>query len=263
MRSLRFPEPPGSALRGRWLLLALALGLIGACDAGGAPLIAAGDFCDDVARMACGTAERCDCLGGFSATTCVPFARARCAEGVEEPVRAGRRTWDPGRAGQCYADLMSLVADCSTEGDDWPMSCDGMLVAAVAPGDACEDDADCTGAHECWSDRCTRMPVAGEPCLEGDACADDHFCGPGSVCVAERGRGESCAEDGSVCADDLHCDSRGETCQPELGQGEPCGHASSVCADDLYCSLTTAGVINKSGIIGSVWSAFSLVYFVN
>ncbi len=221
----------------RPLVLALAIALgFGCKGSGSASPVPYDRFCADYASTTCQAAQRCDCLEGIPVALCVTYMTDDCRSWVEEPVEAGRMTYDPAAAGDCLFAVGGILSDCSLGNDDWPVACDAFLVGAVAAGGYCESGSECVGGLECYEDACTLMPVEGQPCLAGYDCADDHFCGDDTLCHAERSAGQPCPEGGEACGDDLYCDSRSTTCQPWIGISGTCDHATWACDDDLYCS---------------------------
>jgi len=225
--------------QGSGAVLALALFPI-ACGGGSTGPISVDDYCDEYADMICRAAERCDCLQGFTVEICHAYVRPGCVDEVEDPVNEGRYTYDASAAGQCLAELERAARDCSTEGDEWPESCDRMLQGALDAGDPCDDDDECRGALECHDDRCTALPRDGEACFADETCAEDHYCGSDDSCHAYPQRGESCADSHGDCAgSDLHCTESTQTCQPYPRQGESCADSYGDCADDLYCTEST------------------------
>jgi len=240
----------------RRTVLAVALGLAAVAsagcsgdDEGGGP-IPLESYCTRYASVTCDAAARCDCLGGIPVELCRTFQRSECADDVEAPVRAGRRSFDAAAAGDCLAAIGRIIGDCSLDGDDWPGPCDRMFVGLVAAGGDCTDDLDCRAGLECWSDLCTALPREGTACLDGSYCATDHFCGGGGLCHAVRRAGGACPEGGEACADDLYCDTRTDVCAPYVASGGACGHASWACDDDLYCSPATSTCRPVPGVGG-------------
>lgn len=221
------------------LAVAAALAAV-SCSSSGSGPVALDNYCDEYAQMICRSAQRCDCLEGYSVEVCQAYVRPDCVDEVEDPVRSGRYTYNPVEAGKCLGALERIARDCSTEGDDWPDACDRMLVGNVSAGQTCDGDDECVSGLECYEDRCTALPRDNEPCLSGYACAEDHFCGDDDLCHRYRGRGEPCPEGDMACDDDLYCDSRTDTCQPYLASGQSCAHDSYACDDDLYCSESTS-----------------------
>ncbi len=237
---MKYPTKPLGAL----ILIALGGVLVPQCSGDGepgsggsgvsGPPIAFADYCSRFATLACTTAHRCDCLpGGASVSMCERFVVDDCEGDVDEPVNAGRMTFDAVAAGNCIASLEAIIQDCSV-GDDanWPTACDSMLVAAVPEDGTCDDSEECVGNLDCRDDRCTRMPAQGETCADG-SCADDLYCRDNDRCSPYAGLGAPCAESDVRCGDDLHCSAASETCAPYPTLGQSC--ADTHCDDDLYC----------------------------
>jgi hypothetical protein len=205
------------------------------CSGGSSP-IAFEDFCTEYAKITCRAADKCKCLEGIGTALCETYQRQECASDFEEPVLSGRQSYDDAEAGRCLSAIDTIIDDCSLDGDDWPESCDRMLVGLVEENQNCEDDDECKPGLECYEGVCTRMPVDGQPCLDATSCADDHFCGEDGLCHQERGAGQDCPEGDMACRDDLYCDPRDDTCRDPIGAGQDCAHAEYACVEDHYCS---------------------------
>ncbi|NMC72616.1 MAG: hypothetical protein GYA57_21520 [Myxococcales bacterium] len=217
-------------------LAALAGTLAGCSDDGAAP-VPFEQYCERYAGIACEFAQRCDCLAGATVEMCRLFVDGECADEVEAPVNAGRRSYDAEAAGGCLAGLQSLLRDCTLAEPQWPEDCDRMLVGTLAAGRSCESDADCVPGLECHARACTDMPDAGQACLAGADCAEGLYCGDDEVCHAPQGVGGPCPEGNEACADDLYCDLRTSLCAAPLARGEACRHANAVCVEGLYCAV--------------------------
>jgi hypothetical protein len=207
-------------------------------------------YCERYAEVACEFAARCDCLAGGTVELCRLYMDGECAGEVEEPVNAGRRSYDPAAGGGCLAGLQSLLGDCALDDLDWPADCDRMLVGLLAAGASCESDDDCVSGLECYSGRCAALPGAGQPCLDGSTCAGDLYCGSDELCHAPQGAGGPCPEGSEACGDDLYCDLRSNTCARYLGSGESCRHANAVCVDGLYCAVAAGTCEPLPGVGG-------------
>jgi len=231
-----------------WRTLWLVLVALAACSSdetggggdGGGVLstpVAFENYCAEYAKIGCAAAVQCDCLGSVGTDLCETYLRAECRGDVEEPVEAGRMSYDAALGGSCLAQIEAIVGDCSLDGDDYPAACDDMLIGQVTEGSACDEDAECVGALECSDDVCARMPMNGEPCLDF-SCAEDHSCGEDELCHVDAPLGGSCAN-GVLCQDG-YCNEQSFTCERDLAVGESCAHATWACDDDLYCSTATS-----------------------
>ncbi|MBN1771970.1 MAG: hypothetical protein JXB32_11945 [Deltaproteobacteria bacterium] len=207
-------------------------------------------YCARYAELTCEFAERCDCLAGGTVELCRLYMDGECADEVEEPVNAGRRSYDAAAAAGCLAGLQALLGDCALDDVDWPADCDRMLVGLLAAGASCESDADCVPGLECHSGACTDLPGNGEACLAGAYCADNLYCGNDELCHAPQGVGGPCPEGNEACGDDLYCDLRTSTCASYLAQGESCRHANAVCIDGLYCAVVAGTCEPLPGVGG-------------
>jgi len=219
------------------LVLCFALTACGddAGGPGGAPVPFA-RYCDEYAEMACGVAETCDCLDGYSVQLCQSFMRAECVDDVETPVNSGRVRYLSNQGGLCLAGLYSVARDCVvSDFEDWPVACDLMLEGLVPAGQACDDDQECLPGLECHGDVCTDMPGEGQACDQG-SCEEDHFCGADDLCHGYRVAGQPCPEGDYACDSGLYCDTRSDICAPYIGSGGDCAHDEYACDDDLYCS---------------------------
>ena len=207
---------------------------VAACGGGGGP-VAFGSYCDEYARITCNAAQRCDCLGGYTVEMCLAVMLPDCRDSVETPVNSGRMSYDAAEAGRCLSGVKSIIGDCSLEGDDYPASCDTMLVGNVPAGQECGEDGECRPGMKCRNDACAAMPGDGQPCLDGSECAGDLYCGQDTQCHSHKGRGENCAEGSRVCGDELYCSGASQTCQPYPGSGRSCVDSYGTCAGELYC----------------------------
>lgn len=216
-------------------------------DAGPVPLE---QYCDRYAEIACEFAQRCDCLAGATVDACRLFVDAECAGEVEEPVNAGRRSYDAEAAGNCLAGLRSMLRDCSLADPEWPEECDRVLAGTLPAGRSCAADDDCLPGLECHSRACTDLPDAGQACLAAAYCAEGLYCGDDEVCHLPQGVGGPCPEGNEACGDDLYCDLRTSTCAAPLPQGEPCRHANAVCAEGLYCAVVAGTCEPLPGVGG-------------
>jgi hypothetical protein len=219
----------------RSLLKLLAPVVFLAGCSGGPSSVAFENYCEEWVAFACSTAAHCDCLGVFSEEQCRSSLRPECVDDVENPVNAGAYSYDAVEAGACLHGLKKVAADCSTDGDDEPDACDRFLVGVKTQGQACEYDDECVSGLECYPESCTKMPTAGQACLEWGMCAWEYFCGPDDLCLAYLGSGQVCG-DGLYCDDDLYCSEESQNCRPYPGQGGDCADSYGSCADDYYCS---------------------------
>lgn len=205
---------------------------------GGAP-VSFERYCDEYAEMACGVAQTCDCLEGYSVELCQTFLRQECADEVEQAVNDGRVRYLPAQGGQCLAELYRVTQNCRVDdNEEYPASCDLMLEGLVPAGQGCDGDQECLPGLECFGDICTDMPGEGQPCLQG-SCKDDHFCGVDDLCHRYRAAGQPCPEGDYACDSDLYCDARSDTCAPYISRGGDCAHDNYACDSDLYCSPAT------------------------
>jgi hypothetical protein len=131
-------------------------------------------------------------------------------------------------------------------------------------GEPCELSGACNGELVCNEllGICMRIPVAGEPCLQG-GCAEGFFC-DGELCQAPPGPGEQCplgicTEDAicdagicraipgegqrcllSTCAEGLVCDTADDTCRRLPGAGQPC--VNGQCVEGARCVFDVMGI---------------------
>ena len=228
------------------------------------PPIEAAQYCDRYTELACQTAVACDCLSGIGANValCNAYVAQQCSEAVTQRVTSGAMSYDATRAGQCFAAIKTIVADCMLSDHDVLLylasHCEDFLAGARRAGEACQDDDECLAPLVCSGEQCVALPAVGQPCLAGTTCADGDYCDAGDVCRAEALAGGPCGSAGAICASDLYCDSRGDTCQPYIARGGACAHSGAICGDDLYCdsrSDTCEPYIAQGGACGhATWA---------
>jgi len=216
--------------RSSWILW---IGLLAGCGGGASP-VPFDAYCDRYTEMACSVASRCGCLEGVPVDVCKSYLRPDCVDGIETPVAAGLAVYDPAKAGSCLAGMRAVVADCSTDGDEFPTACETFLAGALAEGEACPDYEWCRPGLECDGQVCIDPPGPGESCQDNYICAQDLFCGGDEICHAYLGAGAACTQE-DVCDDDLYCSEAQGTCRPYPGRGGDCADSWGACADGYYC----------------------------
>src|SRR6185503_2455030 len=135
----------------------------------------------------CGAIGNCCSQNGFSAeyANCNSATAAAAFQADFEKTRARHpeATYDPQRAGNCFAKLAAALSTCSTKSspldDDADQDCDGVYRGAKPVGGSCTSSTDCalglkctgqvgtadggTVAGTCYS---VKTPAAGDRCLD-------------------------------------------------------------------------------------------------
>lgn len=213
-------------------ILVLALAAMAACGSSGP--VPFEEYCQRYVKLACDAANHCSCLDNLTRPLCPTYVAAQCQDEVEKDVKAGKKTFDSGRAGECLSALGKIVSDCSLTADAFPEACDTFLVGAVAASGGCTGTDECLPGLYCSNQVCLAEPTESQPCPSSH-CASGLFCDSSHVCQRLRDAGASCS-DGPACKSGLYCDSKDLTCQTPHGAGFACQGQASACQDSLYCS---------------------------
>jgi hypothetical protein len=208
----------------------------------------------------CGAAEALQsCIETFTSQV-LPLVGALDYRNQIAAVGAGKVTFNPDKAEECFAALDSLSCDrVSTAG---PLACQQFFSGTVDANGACAINEECI-SQQCMTTTCTNGCCTGtcvgatppsmknptEPCTYRDRCTGGYCDYAAGTCQPYKVQGQSCTSGSYECGSGLTCRGGGSaaTCEPPAPTLGVCSITSEC---KLLADVCSAGKCQTGGLMG-------------